>query len=34
VWSELTADRPFYLNYQSRCDRELPLVKLVEVRPA
>lgn len=35
VWSELVADRPFYADYQSRCpDRELPLVKLVEKRPA
>lgn len=34
VWAELTTDRPFYLDYQSRCERELPLVKFVEVRPA
>ena len=34
VWSELTADRPFYVDYQSRTERELPLVKFVEVRPA
>ena len=34
VWAELTVDRPFYLDYQSRTERELPLVKLVEVRPA
>lgn len=34
VWSELTADRPFYVDYQSRTERELPLVKFVEVRRA
>ena len=34
AWAELTADRPFYVNYQSRCDRQLPLVKFLEKRPA
>lgn len=32
--AEFTADRPCYLNYQSRYERQLPLVKLVEIRPA
>lgn len=34
TWAALTADRPFYLDYQSRTDRRLPLVRLVELRPA
>ena len=32
--TEFTADRPCYLNYRSRYERQLPLVKLVEIRPA
>jgi deazaflavin-dependent oxidoreductase (nitroreductase family) len=32
VWADLTADRPFYVDYQTRCERQIPLVKLVEVR--
>ncbi len=34
VWGDLTADRPFYLKYQTRTDRQIPLVRLVEMRPA
>ncbi len=34
VWSELTADRPFYLDYETRCERRIPLVRLPETRPA
>lgn len=32
VWAAITADRPFYVDYQSRTDRRLPLVRLVERR--
>ena len=32
--TEFTADRPCYLNYRSRYERQSPLVKLVEIRPA
>jgi deazaflavin-dependent oxidoreductase (nitroreductase family) len=34
VWAALVADRPFYDDYQSRTTRRLPLVRLVERRPA
>ena len=34
IWSELTADRPFYLDYQTRCERRIPLLRLPETRPA
>lgn len=34
TWAGLTADRPWYNDYQSRTDRRIPLVRLVEVRPA
>lgn len=34
TWSGLTADRPWYNDYQSRTDRRIPLVRLVERRPA
>lgn len=30
TWAKLTADRPHYLNYQSRTDRRIPLVRLAE----
>lgn len=30
VWSELTADRPFYLEYQSMVTRRIPLLRLRE----
>jgi deazaflavin-dependent oxidoreductase (nitroreductase family) len=34
IWEALVADRPFYADYQSRTTRRLPLVRLVERRPA
>jgi deazaflavin-dependent oxidoreductase (nitroreductase family) len=34
VWWALTADRPYYNDYQSRTERRIPLVRLVERRPA
>jgi deazaflavin-dependent oxidoreductase (nitroreductase family) len=34
TWAALVADRPHYANYQTRTDRALPLVRLVELRPA
>jgi deazaflavin-dependent oxidoreductase (nitroreductase family) len=34
IWALLTADRPFYTDYQSRTPRKLPLVRLIEQRPA
>jgi deazaflavin-dependent oxidoreductase (nitroreductase family) len=34
VWAGINADRPYYNDYQSRTDRKLPLVRLVETRPA
>ncbi len=34
TWEALTTDRPWYVDYQSRTDRRLPLVRLVELRPA
>ena len=34
TWAGLTADRPWYNDYQSRTDRRIPLVRLVETRPA
>ena len=34
IWAALTADRPFYADYQSRTPRKLPLVRLIERRPA
>ena len=34
TWSGLTADRPWYNDYQSRTERRIPLVRLVERRPA
>lgn len=33
-WAGLTADRPYYDDYQTRTDRRIPLVRLVELRPA
>lgn len=33
VWSRLVAERPFYLDYQARTERTIPLVRLVETRP-
>jgi deazaflavin-dependent oxidoreductase (nitroreductase family) len=34
TWAALVADRPFYAEYQTRCERRIPLVRLVERRPA
>jgi deazaflavin-dependent oxidoreductase (nitroreductase family) len=34
TWAGLTADRAYYNDYQTRTDRRIPLVRLVEVRPA
>lgn len=34
VWAGLTADRPYYNDYQSRTERRLPLVRLDVSRPA
>ena len=33
AWAALTADRPFYVDYQTRTSRTLPVVRLVERRP-
>ena len=33
TWAGLTADRPYYNDYQSRTDRRLPLVRLPVSRP-
>jgi deazaflavin-dependent oxidoreductase (nitroreductase family) len=34
IWDLLTADRAWYLDYQARTDRRIPLVRLPETRPA
>jgi deazaflavin-dependent oxidoreductase (nitroreductase family) len=34
TWAALTADRPWYADYQTRCERRIPLARLVERRPA
>jgi deazaflavin-dependent oxidoreductase (nitroreductase family) len=34
IWRALTADRPYYLDYQSETERRIPLVRLREARPA
>jgi deazaflavin-dependent oxidoreductase (nitroreductase family) len=34
TWAALTTDRPFYNDYQTRCERRIPLVRLAELRPA
>ena len=34
IWAALVEDRPYYANYQTRTDRRIPLVRLVELRPA
>ena len=34
TWHALTADRPYYLDYQSETERRIPLVRLREARPA
>jgi deazaflavin-dependent oxidoreductase (nitroreductase family) len=33
TWAALTSDRPFYADYQTRCERRIPLVRLIELRP-
>ena len=32
IWAALVEDRPYYANYQTRTDRRIPLVRLVELR--
>lgn len=32
TWDALTADRPFYKNYQVRTSRRIPLIRLVRLR--
>jgi deazaflavin-dependent oxidoreductase (nitroreductase family) len=34
IWALLNADRAWYANYQAKTDRRIPLVVLVETRPA
>ncbi len=34
TWAGLTADRAYYDDYQSRTDRRIPLVRLLELRSA
>ena len=34
TWAALTADRPYYDDYQAETPRRIPLVRLVESRPA
>jgi deazaflavin-dependent oxidoreductase (nitroreductase family) len=34
TWAALNDDRPWYDDYQSRTDRQIPLVRLIELRPA
>ena len=34
IWAALVEDRAYYANYQTRTDRRIPLVRLVELRPA
>lgn len=34
TWSALIADRPHYEDYKVKTDRKIPLVRLVELRPA
>ena len=33
TWAALVEDRGYYANYQTRTDRRIPLVRLVELRP-
>lgn len=33
TWDALTGDRPFYKNYQVRTSRQIPLIRLVRLRP-
>ena len=34
TWAALVADRPHYEEYKTKTDRKIPLVRLVESRPA
>jgi deazaflavin-dependent oxidoreductase (nitroreductase family) len=34
IWAALTTDRAYYRNYQTRTTRKIPLVRLIERRPA
>ena len=34
TWNALATDRPFYNDYRTRTDRQIPLVRLAEQRPA
>jgi deazaflavin-dependent oxidoreductase (nitroreductase family) len=34
TWQALIADRPHYEDYKAKTDRTIPLVRLVELRPA
>ena len=34
VWEQLVRDRPFYVDYQAKTTRQIPLVRLVKLRPA
>ena len=34
IWDLLTADRAWYNDYQAKTDRQIPLVRLPETRPA
>jgi deazaflavin-dependent oxidoreductase (nitroreductase family) len=34
TWAALASDRPHYDDYRSRTERQIPLVRLVELRPA
>ena len=34
TWDALTADRAWYVDYQAKTDRRIPLVRLPETRPA
>jgi deazaflavin-dependent oxidoreductase (nitroreductase family) len=34
TWAALTGDRPHYNDYRARTDRRIPLVRLIELRPA
>jgi F420H(2)-dependent quinone reductase len=34
IWNALTADRPYYNDYQTRTARRIPLVRIVERRSA
>jgi deazaflavin-dependent oxidoreductase (nitroreductase family) len=34
TWAQLTADRAWYIDYQAKTERRIPLVRLPETRPA